>query len=286
LITLLKRLPVITTISIAMGAKSTDASSGAIPPAAAPSSLDMASIKSKTVVKAFDLPVVSDTYNSLVKLSSPLSPVVEKIGSMASPAMDQVLGLRAGIEAQVPDVVSSGINSALAQVSSAAASLDVKLSSGIDNLVEKMPALKEATPALYDSTRESVKSYAIFAATYLASFTLAHVFLKATDLTLETTDSLLKWSANEKVDPVLLGLRRLRSDAEHLRKQGVGLNGTEKAKILEEATLVGALVEILGLASFFSKAGNVDEALASEVDDDAIDVANLTPTKTRSGQTV
>ena len=55
---------------------------------------------------------------------------------------------------------------------------------------------------------------------------------------------------------------------------------------MEEATLVGALVEIFGLASFLSKAGNVDEALASEVDDDAIDVANLTPTKTRSGQTV
>ena len=99
-----------------MGAKSTDASSGAIPAAAAPSSLDMASIKSETVVKAFDLPVVSDTYNSLVKLTSPLSPIVEKIGSMASPAMDQVLGLRADIEAKVPDVVSAGLNSALAQV--------------------------------------------------------------------------------------------------------------------------------------------------------------------------
>jgi len=269
-----------------MGAKSTDASSGAVPAAAAPSFLDVASIKSETVVKAFDLPVVSDTYNSLVKLTSPLSPSIEKIGSLASPAVDQVLGLKAGIEAQVPDVVSTGFNSALAQVTSAAVSLDAKLSSGLDNLVKKMPVLKQATPALYDSTRESVKSYATFAATYLASFTLAHVFLKATDLSLETTDGLLKWSANEKVDPVLVGLRRLRSDAEHFRKQGVELNGTEKAKALEEATLVGALVEILGLTSFFSKAGNVDEALASEVDYDAIDVANLTPTKTRSGQTV
>jgi len=269
-----------------MGGNSTDTSSGAIPAAAAPFSLDVASIKSQAVVKAFDLPVVSDTYNSLVKLTSPMSPVVEKIGSMASPAVVQVLGMKAGIEAKVPDLVSTVINSALARVTSAAVSLDAKLSSDLDNLVEKMPALKEATPALYDSTRVSVKSYATFAATYLASFTLAHVFLKAADLSLETTDGLLKWSANEKVDPVLAGLRRLRSDAEHLRKQGVGFNGTEKAKILEEATLVGALVETLGLASFFSKAGNVEEALASEVDGDAIDVANLTPTKTRSGQTV
>jgi len=218
-----------------MGVKSINASSDAIPAAAAPSSLDVASIKSETVVKAFDLPVVSDTYNSLVKLTSPLSPIAEKIGSMTSPAVDQVLGLKACIEANVPAVVSTGFTSALAQVTSAAVSLDAKLSSGIDNLVEKMPALKQATPALYDSTRESVKSYATLAVTYLASFTLAHVFLKATDMSLETTDTLLKRLANEKVNPVLVGLRRLRSDVEHLRKQGVGLNGTEKAKALEEA---------------------------------------------------
>ena len=152
-----------------MGATSTVGSSSATPAAAALSFLDMASIKSTTVVKAFDLPVVSDTYNTLAKLASPMSPLVVKIGSLTSPAMDQVLGLKAGIEAKVPDVVSTGINSALAQVvrpkrfflvhiylvqvTSAAVSFDAKLSSGIDNLVEKMPALKEATPVFYDSTR-------------------------------------------------------------------------------------------------------------------------------------
>ena len=99
-----------------MEAKTTDASSDAISVAAAAPSSAMASIKSTTVVKAFDLPVVSDTYNTLAKLASPMSPLVVKIGSLTSPAMDQVLGLKAGIEAKVPDVVSTGINSALAQV--------------------------------------------------------------------------------------------------------------------------------------------------------------------------
>ena len=60
--------------------------------------------------------MVSDTYNSLVKFASPLSPIVEKIGSMASPAVYQVIGLKAGIEAKVPDVISTGFTSALAQV--------------------------------------------------------------------------------------------------------------------------------------------------------------------------
>ena len=76
----------------------------------------MASIKSKTVVKAFDLPVVSDTYNFLAKMSLPLVPVVEKIGSMASSVLDQTRDFKAGIEAKVPDVVKTGYSSALAQV--------------------------------------------------------------------------------------------------------------------------------------------------------------------------
>ena len=42
-------------------------------------------------------------------------------------------------------------------------------------------------------------SYATLAATYAASYTLAHVFLKASDLGLETADSLLKWTSSEKV---------------------------------------------------------------------------------------
>ena len=42
-------------------------------------------------------------------------------------------------------------------------------------------------------------SYATLAATYAASYPLAHVFLKASDLGLETADSLLKWTSSEKV---------------------------------------------------------------------------------------
>ena len=53
--------------------------------------------------------------------------------------------------------------------------------------------------------REGVSSYATLAATYVASFTLAHVFLKASDAGLETADSMLKWTSNEKVLRSALG---------------------------------------------------------------------------------
>ena len=107
---------------------------------------------------------------------------------------------------------------------------------------------------VFSSPRESVGSYASLVATYVASFTIAQVFLKAADLGLETTDGLLKLTANEKVrpfycssavivsttwqfhltfdhqvDPILMGLRRVRDEAIYLGKEGVALNGTIKA---------------------------------------------------------
>ena len=84
----------------------------------------------------------------------------------------------------------------------------------------------------------------------MASFTIAQVALKAADIGLETSDSLLKWTGNEKVkhdvlvlsdsfitlerqvDPILMCFRKVRSGATSLRKEGVNLNGTEKVMII------------------------------------------------------
>merc|ERR1712240_365027 len=224
-------------------------------------------VKPKVVEKVFDLPVVSDTYDSLVKLSSPLSPYVEKIGTMASPVVDQALDLKAGIEGKIPEVVHTGYTTALNKAFGAAVTLDATLCSGVDNLVEKAPALKQSTPVLYSST-------------------ISQVLLKAADLGLETTDGLLELTANEKVDPILRGMRRVRSEASSLRKEGIVLNGTDKAKSIEEATLIGAMLEIFGLGSFFKQPGNsrdgAEEAILPE-DEDAIDIVAMLPSKTRSG---
>merc|ERR1711962_658228 len=210
----------------------------------------------------------------------PLSPYVEKIGTMASPVVDQALDLKAGIEGKISEIIQAGYTTALNKAVTAAASLDSTLCTGVDTLVEKVPALKQSTPMLYNSTRESVGSYATLVATYVASFTIAQIFLKAADLGLETTDGLLKLTANEKVDPILRGLRRVRSEATSLRKEGIVLNGTDKAKTLEEATLIGAMLEIFGLGSFFNQPGNSTDGAG---DEDAIDIVAMLPSKTRSG---
>merc|ERR1711936_1220557 len=49
-----------------------------------------------------------------------------------------------------------------------------------------------------------------------------------------------------------MGLRRVRSDVSTVRKEGVIQNGTEKAKMLEEASLLWAVVEIVGLANIYN----------------------------------
>jgi len=225
-------------------------------------------VKPKIVDKIFDLPVVQDTYDALVRLSTPLSSYVEKGGALAF-VVDQALDFKAGLESKAPEMVKTSFNTALNKVAPVAVSLDTNLCSGVDNLVEKVPALKQATPALYNSTREGISSYATLVATYVASFTIAQVALKAADIGLETSDGLLKWTGNEKVDPIVTGLRKVRSEASSLRKEGVALNGTEKARVLEEATFLGALMEIFGLGFYYNQVEKGEVEASPEMDGEA-----------------
>merc|ERR1711934_757738 len=206
-------------------------------------------VKPKVMEKVFNLPLVTDAYDSLANLSTPMHPYMEKAGSLASPVATT---FTAGMESMTPEVLQTGYNSAKGQVAAAAASVDASLCSGVDSLVDKVPVLKQTTPELINSTKEGVSSYATLAATYIASFTLAQLLLKASDVCLETADSVLKWTSNEKVEPIMMGLRRVRSDLSTVRKEGVIRNGTEKVKEMEEASLLWAVLEIVGLSNFFT----------------------------------
>ena len=114
------------------------------------------------------------------------------------------------------------------QVAACCAAADVTLCSGLEQLVAAVPALKEATPALYASTLAAATAHATLLATYLASFTLAQVVLKASDAGLETTDALLKLVPGEKVVPIMEGIKRVRAEAAVVRKEGARKNGTEQ----------------------------------------------------------
>ena len=72
-------------------------------------------VKPKVVDKIFDLPVVLDTYDALVRLSTPLSPYVEKVGALAF-VVDQALDFKAGLESKVPEMVKTGYSTAVTKV--------------------------------------------------------------------------------------------------------------------------------------------------------------------------
>ena len=70
----------------------------------------------KVVEKVFELPLVTDTYDALAKLSTPLQPYVEKAGSIASPVVDCAFTVKDDIEAKMPEVVQSGLGKTKEQV--------------------------------------------------------------------------------------------------------------------------------------------------------------------------
>jgi len=218
--------------------------------------------------KMFNLPVVNDTYDSLTKVPiSYLQPYMEVATVVASPAVERAFSLKADVESKVPEVIQTRLNTAKDQVAKVAASVDATLCSGVDQIVEKVPALKQPTPDLYNTTVEGVgnlynttvesfSSRATEASAYLASFTIAHILLKASDAGLETADSVLKWTGNENAEGVMKGLRRIRDEAATVRKSGVERNGSEKSKVVEEASLAWAVVEVLGIASYLNYFGD------------------------------
>jgi len=186
-------------------------------------------VKPKVVEAAFSLPLVTDTYTYLAATSAPLQPYMDMTVTAVSPVVESSYATfkttMAPHAEKVPEVVMAKMAAATEQVAACCAAADSSLCSGLEQLVAAVPALKEATPALYASTLAAATAHATLLATYLASFTLAQVVLKASDAGLETTDALLKLVPGEKVVPIMEGIKRVRAEAAVVRKEGARKNG-------------------------------------------------------------
>jgi len=197
------------------------------------------------VEKAFALPLVNATYDSLASLSTPLQPYAEKGAAMMSSMGESYDAIKAGVQEKVPDSVSAKVTDAKGQVSAAVNSVDSSLCSGLDKLVDKVPALKQETPELYSSTKSSVGSYAFMATTYVASFTLVSYALKFSDFGMDGADRILKMIPGEKTQPLLSGLHWVRDEAAVVRQEGARRNGSERVLALENASLLEVLAGLL-----------------------------------------
>merc|ERR1711971_1442389 len=152
----------------------------------------------KVVDKAMSLPLVSSAYTEVTRVTSPymestynkVSPVVETTMGMVSPMVDNV---KTKVEEQViphiptkiTETVQTVQNYAIDNVTAAVEKVDHFACGGIDQLTEKVPQLKDATPKLIEETKSSVTSYVTGWTDYFASFSLSQVALKVVDSSLD-----------------------------------------------------------------------------------------------------
>merc|ERR1712037_686295 len=194
------------------------------------------------VEKAFALPLVNSTYDSLASLSTPLQPYAEKGAAMMSSMGESYGAIKAGVQDKVPDAVSAKVTDAKGQVSAA---VNSSLCSGLDKLVDKMPALKKKTPELYNETKSSVGSFAFMATTYVASFTVVSYALKFSEFGMDGADRILKMIPGEKKEPLVSDLHWVRDETAVVRQEGAKRNGSERVLALENASLLEVLAGLL-----------------------------------------
>merc|ERR1711928_49020 len=224
----------------------------------------------KIVNKAFQLPLVNDTYNEVTRIAAPMSPYVETVKEnmeKVTPMLESgFVSIKTKAEEklfpQLPEGTSANIqanlDTAKEKVAAAVDNLDSLACEGLDQLTAKHPALKEATPELFETAKDTTVTYAEYAKEYVASFSLAQIALKLGDKGLQVATDALKLTGLEEsnpLKPVLTGIKTIRRSARAVRRAGVKAAGMEPAKTIGEASLLGAVAEIVGLNFFLSVVG-------------------------------
>jgi len=214
----------------------------------------------KVVDKAMSLPLVSSAYTEVTRVTSSymestynkVSPVVETTMGMVSPMVDNVKTkveeqVMSHIPTKLTETVQTVQNYAIDNVTAAVEKVDHFACGGIDQLTEKVPQLKDATPKLIEETKSSVTSYVTGWTDYFASFSLSQVVLKVVDSSLDLVDGALNKVGSVESGTMRSGVRMVHSTANTIRLDAVKKAGSEKAKKIEEASIIGALIEVSGL---------------------------------------
>eukprot|EP00092_Neocalanus_flemingeri_P085549 GFUD01107654.1.p1 GENE.GFUD01107654.1~~GFUD01107654.1.p1 ORF type:complete len:286 (+),score=55.30 GFUD01107654.1:95-952(+) len=246
----------------------------------------------KVVDKAFELPVVTSAYAEIAKIASPymstITPLVEVGISTIKTKVEE------SVVPHIPLVIQSNVTVAVGQVTAAVEKIDTLACGGIDQLTGKVPALMEATPELIETTKVTATDYVSSVTYYMASFSLAQVGLKIADSGLDLVEQGLKFTGSSEDDLVCSSIKKLHTTANTIRLSGNKRADTEIAKKIEEASIIGAVVEVylkysglgfilgmLGLKGTKDKTVYEDEHARVEVEteDDAepviVDTANI-----------
>merc|ERR1712119_169323 len=217
----------------------------------------------KIVEKAFELPLVTDTFNEVSKLARPLSPYVETMKNVATPYVDKFspmvesgfITIKNAADLQLPEGTTANIQS---KFDTAVENLDTLVCQGLDQLTTRVPALKEPTTELVETTRDTAFSCFGHAQEYFASFGISQIALKLGDKGLQIATDALTLTGFEKtkpLEPVVNGIKNIRRHARAVRRAGAKVAGIKPAKTIGEASLLGAVAEVFGMNFFLSVVG-------------------------------
>eukprot|EP00092_Neocalanus_flemingeri_P007811 GFUD01008432.1.p1 GENE.GFUD01008432.1~~GFUD01008432.1.p1 ORF type:complete len:273 (+),score=55.96 GFUD01008432.1:217-1035(+) len=226
----------------------------------------------KVVDKAFELPFVTSAYTEIAKVASPytstITPMVEVGFTIVKTKVDE------SVVPRIPGFISRTMSSAVDHVTAVVEKIDTFACGGIDRLTEKVPELKEATPELIANSKETASSYATSATDYVASFSLAQVWLKFVDSGLDIAEGAVELTGGTEEGVALSSLHKIHTTANTIRISGNKMAGTEKAKRIEEASIFGSLLEISGIAYILGALGLVGttKESAEPATDDADEV--------------
>merc|ERR1712183_690860 len=218
----------------------------------------MAPVKNlKAVIKAFELPLVTSAYNEIATIASPLTPYMETTMTTITPMVDVGINtIQTKMEESViphlpegmTETLQSNMTAAAGHLSAAVEKVDTFACGGLDQLTDKVPALKDATPELIETTK-------VTATGYVASFSLAQVALKMVDSGLDVVEQAFNIIGIKDENLISSVVKTLYTTANTIRISGNKKAGTELAKKIEESSIVEALVEVTGLGFILGMLG-------------------------------
>merc|ERR1712202_58707 len=187
------------------------------------------------------------------------TPYVEKFSPMVESGF---ITIKTAADLQLPEGTTANIqskfDSAKEQVTSAVENLDTLVCQGLDQLTTRVPALKEPTTELVETTRDTAFSCFGHAQEYFASFGISQIALKLGDKGLQIATDALTLTGFEKtkpLEPVVNGIKNIRRHARAVRRAGAKVTGIRPAKTIGEASLLGAVAELFGMNFFLSMVG-------------------------------
>ena len=188
------------------------------------------------------------------------------------------------IPAKVTETVAHVQTAAVEHVTSAVEKVDSFACGGIDQLTDKVPQLKEATPKILEETKTSVSSYLGRLTDYAASFSVSQLALKVLDSGLDLVDGALTSLGSAEEGAARSGVKMVHAAANTIRVAAVNKAGTEKARKIEEASIVGAFMEVSGLMDLLEMLGflvrkNDEQETATIYEDEHARVAVMSETE-------